>query len=131
MEKRIGIRTGKEILYFEDEEYVCFEADRRNAWAYVEYKEGDKRHKNLILTKDNHSKKEGWLKLYDTRHLKCFEKLGLPKGILRSHRKWLVNLKRVFSRTTTTVKVHNCPKEFLPIGPKFRKAFKEGLEPKS
>lgn len=130
MEKRIGIRTGKETLYFDDEEYIYFEADGRNVYAYVEYKEGDERYKNVKLTKDNHCKEKRWLRLYDTRHLKCFEKLSKPRGFMRSHRKYLVNLSRVIARNSTSLKVRNAPKEALPIGPKFRKAIKEGLEPR-
>lgn len=128
MEKRIGIRPGKETLYFEDEEYICFKSDGRNAWAYVEYKEGDQRYEGLKWTDKDLDKEKGWLRLFDTRHLKCFEKLGKDKGLLRSHKEWVVNTKRVYARTTRYIKVRNAPKDVLPIGPKFRKTFKTAIE---
>jgi hypothetical protein len=129
MDTRIGLRTGKDTIYFEDEEYICFEGNGRNVYAYVEYKEGDQRYESLKLTKHDFDKEKGWVRIFETRHLKCFEKLGQARGLRRSHKKWLVNLKRVFSRSTAYLKVRNAPKDALPIGPKFRKEIKEGLEP--
>src|SRR5688572_27238435 len=120
MEKRIGIRTKEgETIYFEDHEYICFEAQGTDVYAYVEYKEGDKRYEKLTLIPTDYNKKEGWLRFLETRHLKCIEKLADLRGFGRSHRKWVINIKRVYSSNYTSVKLHNAPLDSIPIGPKY------------